>query len=95
MFNMGKPIKLHTYVHFSLKKNLPKGPVPSPSPPSVLHTFRSQDAFDLLQEKLGHKCWGWTAHSQGWVLTVHIEHYDVVVRPCWEREADKSLFFAG
>lgn len=65
-----------------------------PSQTFVLHTFRSQDAFDLLQENLVHKRWGWTTHAQPWVLTVHIKHYDIVVRPHWEKRSKQGFVFA-
>lgn len=64
---------------------------PAPNPNLSFHTFGSQDAFDLLQEGLVHERWGGTTHSQGGVLTVYVEHYDVVARPCWEREATEFL----
>lgn len=82
---------------FVIKKNFFffEGPIHPRFPAFHSHTFRTQDALDLLQEGLVHKGWGWTTHSQCWVLTVHIKHYHVVLRPCWEREAKELLSLLG
>lgn len=79
------------YAFFVIKKFFFEGPIHPRFPTFHSHTFRSQDALDLLQEGLVHKRWGWTTHSQCWVLTVHIKHYHVVLRPCWERGAKEFL----
>lgn len=90
VFTSGKFIELHTYAHFSLKrKQFLKAPSHLPPQPFVLPTFRSQDAFDLLQERLVHKSWWWATHSQCWVLAVDIKHDDIVVGPSWEKRSNQ------
>lgn len=72
-----------------------KDPSFCPFQSQVFLTFIRQDAFDLLQEELVHKCGGRTAHPERWILAVHIKHYHIIVRACWERDDSESLAGEG